>query len=94
LSYFHYFGAGTKYGIPMPEDCKDGVDNDFDGKADCADSDCGEASGCGAGTEYGIPLTEVCDDGTDNDGDGMKDCTDPDCKSLPGCAGTKYGAPY
>ncbi len=30
-----------------PEDCADGIDNDFDGDIDCADADCAGAPACG-----------------------------------------------
>ena len=47
--------------------CRDGVDNDGDGRIDCMDPDC--SSVC----------VEICDDGEDNDGDGQIDCKDLDC---------------
>ncbi|MEQ1567228.1 MAG: putative metal-binding motif-containing protein [Myxococcota bacterium] len=50
-----------------PEICKNTLDDDADGDADCADSDC--AFVCG----------EICDDGLDNDGDGDADCADLGC---------------
>ncbi len=55
-----------------PEDCLDGIDNDFDGLIDCLDRiDC----------PPGIPpCIENCDDAVDNDGDGLIDCADwTDC---------------
>jgi hypothetical protein len=59
-------------GVPQLTEtsCSDGVDNDCDGKVDCADSDCAGSSSC---REYN------CGDGLDNDGDGLIDCADPDC---------------
>jgi hypothetical protein len=30
----------------LPEVCGDGLDNDLDGDADCADSDCASDPGC------------------------------------------------
>jgi papain like protease len=63
---------------PEPEVCYDGIDNDGDGKIDCADSDC-----------FGDPACptdpEVCDDGIDNDHDGYIDCADSDCSTDPAC---------
>lgn len=50
----------------------DGVDDDSDGLADCADADCARV------------CPEVrCDDGVDDDLDGRADCVDLDC---PACA--------
>lgn len=63
--------------IAAPEICDDGLDNDFDGAIDCADTDCVGFPTCGA---------EVCDDGLDNDGDGLIDCLDlTDCLGTPTC---------
>jgi hypothetical protein len=63
-----------------PEICYDGIDNDGDGKTDCADQDCDGVSGC----EYGTELS--CVDGIDNDGDGKMDCADKkDCRQDPDC---------
>ncbi|MEC9477126.1 MAG: hypothetical protein VX764_08820 [Planctomycetota bacterium] len=58
------------------EICTDGLDNDNDGSADCADLDCAPSFACG-GTED-IAAGE-CEDGLDNDLDGLGDCADPDC---------------
>jgi hypothetical protein len=65
-----------------PEVCDDGIDNDGDGKIDCADQkDCGKDPVCG-----GSP-PEICDDGIDNDGDGKIDCADKkDCRTDPACS--------
>jgi hypothetical protein len=62
-----------------PEDCDDGLDNDGDTVADCADPEC----------RWVLPCYEdVCNDGLDNDHDGPADCADFDCMSLPGCPTT------
>jgi len=62
------------------EICTDGIDNDGDGNADCADSDCLTDPACiPAGTE------DVCNDGIDNDSDGAFDCADDDCIGIDGC---------
>lgn len=59
-------GGGT-----LPEIvCGDGLDNDGDTLADCADPDCAGTAAC----------TETnCGDGLDDDGDTLVDCADPDC---------------
>jgi hypothetical protein len=69
--------------------CADGLDNDCDGKVDCADADCGGRT-CGAngrtcsGTSCACPggqATETsCADGLDNDCDGLVDCADQNCR--------------
>ena len=59
------------------EDCQDGVDNDLDGKVDCADSDC-----------WTFPpglCPENCTDGIDNNQDGFLDCQDWDCIDTEAC---------
>lgn len=53
--------------------CLDGLDNDADGAADCADSDC--ADFC----DPAEADATTCRDNLDNDGDGFFDCTDPGC---------------
>src|SRR5437870_494197 len=60
--------------------CADAVDNDLDGKVDCADPDCEERD-CGYGCECrnGEKAEARCGDARDNDGDGKIDCLDPDC---------------
>ncbi|MBL8618707.1 MAG: putative metal-binding motif-containing protein [Deltaproteobacteria bacterium] len=51
-----------------PERCLDGVDEDCDGRADCADTDC-----------FGPACAEDCASLGDEDGDGLPDCEDVDC---------------
>jgi hypothetical protein len=65
------------------EICDDGIDNDCDGKADCADKgNCRTDPACTGGG--GDP--EICYDGIDNDGDGKTDCADKkDCGKDPAC---------
>lgn len=72
---------------PAVEICDDRFDNDGDGYADCADSDCTNVvgcQGCNAGddpvAEYGV---DRCTDGLDNDCDGLSDCEDDDCSASP-----------
>ena len=59
------------------EVCDDGIDNDCDGKIDCADNEC----------DAQCPSTspEVCNDAIDNDGDNKADCADRDCRKDPAC---------
>ena len=60
------------------ENCTDGIDNDSDFFADCADTDCFSTSTC-------ISSAEVCTDRVDNDRDGALDCADTDCAANPAC---------
>ncbi|NUQ78727.1 MAG: DUF4215 domain-containing protein, partial [Polyangiaceae bacterium] len=72
------------------EDCNDGVDNDNDAIADCADPDCAADPICSSGNEA------VCNNFDDEDSDGLTDCEDPSsCKSLAICApgNTPVGGP-
>ncbi len=64
---------GPLYG----QTCKDGLDNDCDGWADCGEFACGDDS----------PLCNEsdCSDGLDSDGDGAIDCSDPDCEFASIC---------
>lgn len=63
---------------PVPEVCDNGVDDDVDGRTDCADADCNGAPGCG-------PAGEICGNGRDDDGDGVADCADADCFGELAC---------
>ncbi|MFH1240390.1 MAG: hypothetical protein V1672_04175 [Candidatus Diapherotrites archaeon] len=58
------------------EKCNDGKDNDNDGDADCADTDCYDSVFC---------YEMLCDDELDNDFDGYTDCDDSDCSIDPEC---------
>lgn len=80
-------------GMPPTLACDDGVDNDVDGTADCADVDCTGVGGLlpDPGCTNALDTSELgtyqCDDGQDNDGDsrtdyrvngsGDLDCTGP-----------------
>lgn len=57
--------------------CADGLDDDGDGFADCADADCAGAPNC--------PEAGNCLDRVDNDQDGATDCQDLDCLGDPLC---------
>ena len=57
--------------------CADGLDNEGNGRADCADLYCINAAGeCTSGPEA------HCADDYDNDNDGDTDCTDLDCEAF------------
>ncbi len=66
--------------------CNDGIDNDLNGVADCADSACKASPSCneapGNTDAWGQPL---CMDGLDDNGNGAVDCADPACKSASQC---------
>lgn len=77
--------------------CRDGQDNDGDGRLDCADQDCSPLSFCAqtpsvpsqptvpqARTPENTP--DACRDGRDNDGDGHVDCADQNCSPLIFCS--------
>lgn len=79
-------GSGEDSGTPptpplqhlglQDEVCEDGLDNDLDGKVDCADPDCWTLlSQC----------PEICDDGVDNNRDGFVDCRDWTCAESEAC---------
>ena len=61
------------------EDCAAVGDEDGDGSADCADSDCAATPACAT-------PTEDCATTGDEDGDGSADCADSDCAADPSCA--------
>lgn len=71
------FGCNAVLEYPPPEEesdgqrCADGVDNDYDGFADCDDDECD-----GFCHEES---TAECGDGRDNDADGLIDTEDPRC---------------
>ncbi len=66
--------TGTGEGL-----CDNGVDDDGDGYADCADRDCQIFAHC-------LGMVELdCSDQLDNDGDGYVDCEDQDCVGTLPC---------
>ncbi len=78
--------------------CGDGMDDDCDGAADCADADCaGDACGPGGATCVGTSCvcpggtseSASCTNGVDDDCDGALDCADADCASAPACSCTR-----
>ncbi len=74
--------AACDCALPTPAtetNCSDKIDNDKDGKTDCADSDCAADAACKVGAET------ICNDGIDNDKNGKTDCADPACATDPAC---------
>jgi hypothetical protein len=83
-------------GVPGPEDCSNGADDDGDGDADCADDDCdcdsdddgydGQSLGgddCDDADPNVHPnASEVCNDGVDDDCNGVADDEDPGVDPL------------
>lgn len=72
-------GATDEQGV---DPCRDGLDNDGDGKFDCADEGCAVLTLCSPTAEQS---PAACQDGRDNDGDGATDCADLDCRALVVC---------
>ncbi|MBI5544296.1 MAG: hypothetical protein HY901_10430 [Deltaproteobacteria bacterium] len=73
-------GCTCVWGAMIEVDCTDGIDNNDNGKADCADracfdKDCGPLCRC----VQGVALELHCTDGLDNDRDQLADCADSDC---------------
>lgn len=66
-------------GPPREHHCFNGVDDDGDGRVDCADRDC---RGTGACFEH----PEDCFNGADDNGDDRVDCDDVLCLGEPACA--------
>ncbi len=62
-------------GTGCPEDCADGVDNDFDGDVDCDDSDCAGETYCHCDDDL---------DGYDGTACGGTDCDDTNTSIHPG----------
>ncbi len=74
-------GCSDDSGTAKETLCTDRVDNDGDGKTDCADSDCAHNAACTN------PTTETnCSNNIDDDNDGSTDCADADCANDPACA--------
>ncbi len=59
-----------------------GLDNDCDGRPNCADADCLGLPGP-SGQLCETTAESSCFDGLDNDGDGLTDCADPQCADQP-----------
>ena len=71
-----------KYFVPTPETteelCSDGLDNNVNGRIDCAEESCQRF-------DYCKNKVEICDNQIDDDGDGKADCNDSDCASAANC---------
>ncbi|MGF1469211.1 MAG: hypothetical protein ACFCGT_24055 [Sandaracinaceae bacterium] len=69
------------------EVCGSGMDDDRDGRADCADPDCAQSPVCQS--YAGVPenTAERCANGVDDDEDGDVDCDDAECAAAF-CGGT------
>ena len=79
-------GPGSECGPPetcRETSCTNGVDDDGDQDADCADSDCATNPSCTDSENTSM----LCTDGVDNDGDTMTDCDDSECQMpmINGC---------
>jgi hypothetical protein len=79
------FQLNIQIGYDLREICDDGIDNDGDHYADCADSDCAQEERCKNCNDGEPPVPEfgiaACTDGKDNDCDGLIDCADDDCSA-------------
>jgi hypothetical protein len=65
---------------PILENCDNRVDDNGNGKVDCADPQCFATRTCGGG--------ELCDNGIDDNSNNLTDCEDSLCSGLscgPGC---------
>jgi hypothetical protein len=65
--------------VTPPEDCTNGVDDDYDTMVDCGDNECTGQAAC--------PMGEICGNDQDDDGDNYEDCDDAECANLGICTG-------
>lgn len=75
-------------GDAAKEICMNGLDDDGDGRVDCADTECPGTTTCGQGCYCigGQPHESGCTDGLDNDKDATIDCRDFDCGPCTGAS--------
>ena len=66
-----------------PEICSNNIDDNHNGKIDCADPYCRTDVAC----NFGVVLTDIetCDNKIDDNMDGFIDCGDPQCRSTDYC---------
>ncbi len=72
----------SKIIIVSPEICNDLIDNNNDGKIDCADPTCVNTVECIINPKV---LVEICDNNSDDNNDGKIDCADPTCVNNAYC---------
>ena len=65
---------------PDAEICGNNIDDDANGKTDCADDACASDPSCQT-----APVYEICNNNIDDDGNGQKDCDDAACAQSPAC---------
>ncbi len=70
---------------PPAEVCGNGLDDDENGLADCADPACKDLNECKPVEPEPQVTEEICGNGVDDDGNGLKDCDDLVCKELDEC---------
>lgn len=112
LAFVSSAGLAQRPGDPpvalenTPEACRDGMDNDVDGRLDCLDQDCQIFAVCVAPQPGRAPEPEPelsppvfpesgwqCEDSIDNDGNGRIDCHDAPCQKTAYCRQTMYTRP-
>jgi len=96
IGYISFYPAATDgmYLHVDPEDnplCADGIDNDLNGKTDCADAPCNTRPVCTTSelNWFGGSLAQqytACHNNVDDNSNGVKDCTgDPSCSTADVC---------
>jgi len=75
-----YSGDDSSDQSMTENDCANRVDDDSDGRVDCADTDCASSSSCQSANKE-----LICADQVDNDHDGHVDCDDTDCMAELAC---------
>lgn len=76
---------------PSPEDCTNGIDDDFDGDIDCADSDCGLDPACSTIADECIDAVEVFLGANAFNTSGFTDSPEPDPDTITSCTNS-YGS--
>jgi len=78
------FTLRVSVGTPT-EICDNRLDDDGDGRADCADTDCAMFPACRCMPTGPETSVVACRDGRDNDCNGLTDCADPSCRNTAAC---------